>query len=155
MRFAGGCFALLLVLALSLSASASDPSFAFDVEEWRADWLGYSDDFQDGAFWDDNPSTEPAHYVASCGSVDDADEDDGRLRLQGADCVAAASASASSRGGSGSMRLHSQAKNLSGCASPSRTAQIPTSLVATHIGPTGESIRAYVMLVLTLRYYCS
>jgi YVTN family beta-propeller protein len=92
MRFTGSSRALLLALALSLSASASDPSFAFDVEEWQTIWLDYSDDFQDGAFWDDNPSTEPTHYFVGCGSIDDEDEDDGRLRLQGATCVNAASA---------------------------------------------------------------
>ena len=95
MHIAGGSLALLVALALSLSASANDPSFSFDVEEWRTDWLGYSDDFQDGALWDGNPSTEPTHYFANpvgCGRVDDGDEEDGRLRLQGADCAAAPSA---------------------------------------------------------------
>ena len=38
--------------------------------------------------------------------------------------------------------LDSQAKKPSGCPAPNPTAQTPIAVVATHTGPTGESIRA-------------
>lgn len=76
----------LEVVALAIlgagQSAAEEPSPTFEAREWSASWAPFSDDFEDGIL-PDGDGEEIALYRSDCGPVTDADEGEGRLRLQG------------------------------------------------------------------------
>ena len=73
--------ALIAALGAGTSARAEPPP-PFEVEAWSASWAPFVDDFEDGLFPDGDPG-EVALYQVECGTVTDAQEAEGRLRLAG------------------------------------------------------------------------
>lgn len=77
-----GVVAALLATLGAGPAARAEPPPPFEVDDWSASWAPFVDDFEDGLFPDGDPG-EVTLYHVECGVVTDAQEAEGRLRLEG------------------------------------------------------------------------